>query len=427
MIRFPQQTVRQIIYSTVDIDRIGGAAVFKPAPTIAHRTFNERLSEERQALPRKYIPFDRNVNGRLERDEMANLTLPPEILRRDRNSDGHLTPAELWSGAPPAARIFANREVLNLGDRQVELVYPGPGRGSGDTLIFFPAERILFAASYPMLAAPFQDRSMRVPDLVRWSNTVAALDFDTLLTAEGEALARSQLIALNDYVNAVMGNVASARKRGLSLEQTLRNTPNFSNTPFAVTRDGDITFAYDQAEPVIIEAYAATLIDSLSFDQGCTSGYTCHVTSPTGAAKSVGVGLMWRNLQATAELSPGHQVESALSVPGLPSRYASRDTHVTVLAGWRSPPTNRLSVAALLGPTFIRTNVVAVSATRSVRYEIQSVSWTLGGELRVAITSRLHVMFPVRVTNQTATLRPGRGSATRAGVGLNLTVFRWVP
>ena len=60
------------------------------------------------------------------------------------------------------------------------------------TVIYFPRERVLFAADPPALtSSPFSFGTLRARDVLTWLRAVRPLDFDIMLTGEGEMVTRA--------------------------------------------------------------------------------------------------------------------------------------------------------------------------------------------------------------------------------------------
>src|SRR5678816_3589062 len=128
--QFPDRPIKYVVYSRFDFDRIGGAGVLAArSEVIAHRTIDARLSEGvRRTLPRRYAAFDFNQNGMVEQDEVDAAEEPDLMSRLDRNRDGHISAEESWSETPNPSRTFAARYTIELGGKNVELLYVGPER-----------------------------------------------------------------------------------------------------------------------------------------------------------------------------------------------------------------------------------------------------------------------------------------------------------
>jgi cyclase len=82
---------------------------------------------------------------------------------------------------------FDSKLTLTLGGRAVELLYMGPGQNPGDTLVYFPNERVIFTGG------PFSKNSWAnpsfTPSMSNWVDMlrkIAAMDIDTYLGGHGD-------------------------------------------------------------------------------------------------------------------------------------------------------------------------------------------------------------------------------------------------
>jgi glyoxylase-like metal-dependent hydrolase (beta-lactamase superfamily II) len=248
--RFPDRPVKYVVYSRVDFDRIGGASLFnQTAEILAAEELNLSLEQRRALLPPRYAMLDRNHSGVLERSELAGIDQSPGLLRADFNGDGHLTPSKLWSGVLPAEASYRSRRVITLGGVRVELIQPGSALGDDATIVYFPAERLAFAAIFPSLTAPFVGRSGRPSAMADWARTITSLDIDALLSGEGETFTRGQVSDFSAYVTTLVTGVVAGYENGVSLEQLQRGTgigprrliPTPTIRPFAVVNGSRVT------------------------------------------------------------------------------------------------------------------------------------------------------------------------------------------
>jgi glyoxylase-like metal-dependent hydrolase (beta-lactamase superfamily II) len=131
---------------------------------------------------------------------------------------GLLEPVELI--APDIT--FASKAEINLGGLRVELLHFGkPAHTNGDTLVYLPAAKILFAGGlvpvrfFPIL--PDADSSGR-----GWIESLEAmeqLEIDTVVPGHGEPSDRRQIQAVRAYLSSLESRVAQLRAENQSLEQ----------------------------------------------------------------------------------------------------------------------------------------------------------------------------------------------------------------
>jgi hypothetical protein len=437
--RFPGQPVKYVVYSRLDFDRIGGAGVFNDtAEIIAVDKFNPGLSRSRALLPPRFVVFDRDNSGALERGELASLDESPILRRNDRNGDGHLTPGEMWGAVLPAEDSYQSRRAIVLGGVRIELVHPGPVLGDEMTVTYFPAERLVFAPTYPSMTAPFTGRSIRPSEVATWARTVGSLDFDTLVAAGGEIVTRDQVRALSNYVETLVEGVTAGYEDGRSIEQLQQGTAidRFSGTPYSSTRDADIAYVYRRTNLLMFDAGGAILVGYAPFDpQSCRAAVTCQFGPASGTGSSAGIGLSVRRWRFAGEISVGHQVKGTAVQQFRTVSLARRDTLISGLVGYRSSAARTVNVALLAGPTVARTRAASVSRVSRVGPPSQpdvsttmSLGVTFGADVSVPIGNWLRLTIPFRAIKLRDTGRDSYRPTidVRAGLGLSITLWQHV-
>jgi hypothetical protein len=436
--RFPDQPVRYVVYSRVDFDRIGGAGLYnQTAEIVAAEEFNPSLEQSRAVLPPRYAMLDRNNSGVLERSELAAIDQSPSLLRADFNGDGHLTPNELWSGVLAAEASYGSQRVLTLGGRRVELIHPGPALGNDATVVYFPAERLAFTATFPSLTAPFVGRSSRPSAMAAWARTIASLDIDTLLSGEGETFTRSQVSDFSAYVTTLVTGVMVGYENGVSLEQLQNGTliDRFSGTPFAATRNTDIAYVHRRTMLLMIDVEGSVLANHVPTDSHtCQSTSSCQVTSEDGLGAAASIALSVRRWWFAAEMSVGHRIN--ITATGEGQRWFDsrnrRDTLISPLVGYRTSPAGTVNLLLLGGPTVARTSVDGASRGGFLSspplfpyaFSQSTFGITVGADLMVPLGSRVRFTIPMRLTKL-----PQDSSGYRTTInlraGLGLTVSAW--
>jgi hypothetical protein len=216
--RFPGRPVRYVVCSSHRYERAAGAWTFtETAEIVGHQAFESERQRAAKSLPRSWTSFDRNQNGILERSEAV--ALGAEALTKDRNKDGHVTPAEAWGDVSWTETRYQRRRVIELGGRRIELIHPGDGLGDDLTLILFPAERVLFAPGVPFREAPPSFASISPTAFVETLRQIEGLAFDTVLSERGETSTVADLALVREYVEEMIKGVRAGFKAGDTLEQ----------------------------------------------------------------------------------------------------------------------------------------------------------------------------------------------------------------
>jgi glyoxylase-like metal-dependent hydrolase (beta-lactamase superfamily II) len=118
----------------------------------------------------------------------------------------------------PPNVTYSTKKVLDLGGREVQLLFLGRGHTNGDTVIFLPKEKIV--ASGDLMES--QIAYMGDAQFSEWITTLDALkrlDFDTDLPGHGMPFRGKELItAFQGYLRDLMKQGADLRKQGVTAD-----------------------------------------------------------------------------------------------------------------------------------------------------------------------------------------------------------------
>jgi glyoxylase-like metal-dependent hydrolase (beta-lactamase superfamily II) len=240
--RYPGVPVRYVIYSHSHWDHVEGAAVFKDtALIVAQDGFRKNMDGRYPHMPGDMI--DRNANGTIEIEEIQipsnehpGICGMPDFwfAHQDRNHDGHITSAEYFADIPAPDITYSDSMTLTLGGMTVKLVFPGKNHADDGTVVFFPAERVVFSTDFP--ADALVTTSMRslpsacgafdehpMSEWIRSYKTIEALDFDVLAQGHGTVLFRkADVTEGREYFEYLRDQVSAGMAAGKSLEELKR-------------------------------------------------------------------------------------------------------------------------------------------------------------------------------------------------------------
>jgi cyclase len=118
----------------------------------------------------------------------------------------------------PPNVTYSTRKVLDLGGREVQLLFLGRGHTNGDTVVFLPKEKIV--ATGDLMES--QIAYMGDAQFAEWLTTLDALkrlDFETDLPGHGMPFRGKELItAFQGYLRDLMKQGADLRKQGVTAE-----------------------------------------------------------------------------------------------------------------------------------------------------------------------------------------------------------------
>ena len=130
---------RRVVNTHEDPDHVYGNQLFEGAEIIGHRSLPERM--KRVAEPGELQKLTRLGNGRLT-GPLLRLIHPGVVAAaRQLQEDYDFAEVEL---VPPTT-LFDDRLVVNVDHIEAHLIYVGPCHQVGDTIVWVPQERVLFA------------------------------------------------------------------------------------------------------------------------------------------------------------------------------------------------------------------------------------------------------------------------------------------
>jgi glyoxylase-like metal-dependent hydrolase (beta-lactamase superfamily II) len=232
--------VKYVIYSHSHWDHIEGGAVFADtAQFIAQENAARNMDGRIPQMPGDML--DRNRNGKFELEEIVGplndnggrCGMPANFFRTtDRNSDGAMTPAELQQDIRRPDIYYSERMRLTLGGKTVELIYPGKNHSEDATVLYFPAERVVFATefisdvalpatgsplSFPSACGPFDGSPLS--EWIKSYRTVEALDFDIFAGGHGALATKADVTANRVFFEELVAAVSEGMRQGKTLAE----------------------------------------------------------------------------------------------------------------------------------------------------------------------------------------------------------------
>lgn len=131
-------------------------------------------------------------------------------------------PAEVRLVLPDVT--FDSKMTITLGGRVIELLYLGAGQNPGDTLVYFPKEKVLFSGG------PFSKNSWPnpqfTPSMTNWVELlrkIAAMDVDKYLGGHGDIGAKQDVLAEAQMLQDFDAGMRDAVKKGMSRDDIIKN------------------------------------------------------------------------------------------------------------------------------------------------------------------------------------------------------------
>ena len=132
-------------------------------------------------------------------------------------------------------QTFAKDYVLKFGGAEVQAHFYGPGHSGGDTIVYFPAEKIVMVGDQITDAAPLVDFA-NGGSLKTWNASLdgaLAMDFEFAIPGRGEPKTKAEVQAYRAKIATLAQRAAAAAKSGATTIDTADLGWNFQ--PAAVT------------------------------------------------------------------------------------------------------------------------------------------------------------------------------------------------
>jgi glyoxylase-like metal-dependent hydrolase (beta-lactamase superfamily II) len=213
--------VRYLVYSHHHWDHASGAAVFNDtAELIGHANMPAALKDAVANLQTGQRLQDKNKNRRLDRDE-ATGGLVAAFQSLDRNGDNGLDGSEILGNVVAPESTYTDRRTITLGGKTVELIHPGPNHSDDATVVYFPAERVVYGVDWINVRTP-PGGLLGDVTLAQWIaalRKVEAIDFELVAPGHGNIGTKADFVAYRQYFEDLVDAVSKGIAAGQTVEQ----------------------------------------------------------------------------------------------------------------------------------------------------------------------------------------------------------------
>jgi glyoxylase-like metal-dependent hydrolase (beta-lactamase superfamily II) len=261
------QPVRYVVYSHSHWDHASGGEVFAATATfVGHENMRRNMDGRYPHMPGDM--WDRNNNGVIDPEEISIPTNawpgicglgPNSFAQLDRDHDGKITPQELQADIRRPDIVYSDRMRIDLGGKTVEVIHPGLNHSDDASVMYFPAERVVFATEFvadalvttsmrsmPSACGAFDGHPM--DEWIKSYRAVEALDFDVLAPGHGALFKKADVAEARQFFEDLRAEVSAGMAAGKSLEE-LKKTITLSKYQdwayFARLREANIAAAYE--------------------------------------------------------------------------------------------------------------------------------------------------------------------------------------
>jgi cyclase len=157
------------------------------------------------------------------------LERPPEVIKRLKANRTQLGEGALflydmmaknfdWEDVVYTAptRTFSERLDLKVGDKEVQLIYAGPAHTKGDTLVYLPQDRIVFAGDLLFVGGHPVIWAGPVANWIRACDRILSWDVDVVVPGHGPITDKAGVRYFKSYLEYVNSEARKRYDAGLS-------------------------------------------------------------------------------------------------------------------------------------------------------------------------------------------------------------------
>jgi glyoxylase-like metal-dependent hydrolase (beta-lactamase superfamily II) len=163
-------------------------------------------------------------------DEMA--TNGPELILGLMKQDGpigrfanHIFEPFTFTGITPtpATRTFAGELTVDVGGTAAELIQLGPAHTAGDTVVFVPSERVLYAGDLLFIGGTPISWAGPITNWITACDRMLALEPAVVVPGHGPVVDAGGIRQVRDYLTWVHAEATDRHERGMTAEEAMRD------------------------------------------------------------------------------------------------------------------------------------------------------------------------------------------------------------
>ena len=201
---------RYVVNTHEDGDHVWGNQLFSGAEIIAQRTVRERMPHV--ADPRETRKLLAGADRFLTRLVLGAVHPGALAIARQLEQDYDFRGIELTL----PTTVFDERHVLDLDGTQVQLIHVGPCHQSGDTLVYVPDQRVLFAGDVVFRECTPMGWSGSYAKWLKALDLIIALDPDVIVPGHGPVCGLEGAMEMKAYLDYVYAESRRFFARGMS-------------------------------------------------------------------------------------------------------------------------------------------------------------------------------------------------------------------
>ena len=206
-------------------------ALFTPPMT---RAFQAEIKRRMDRPVRQLINTHHHVDHTLGNEHFAGIDIVGHIRCREEMLRVGVPRERLNAAAPhfaadiadsrirPPNFTFADRMVIYLGDRRIELLHLGTGHTVDDVLVYLPREKLLFAGDVAFHYVTPLAFEGHIGGWMRVIDAVQKMDVETIVPGHGPVGDKSDLRELRDYFALIRREARRGFNEGAPVDEVVR-------------------------------------------------------------------------------------------------------------------------------------------------------------------------------------------------------------
>lgn len=216
--------VRYAVNSHFHYDHADGNQVFRQigADVVAHE-FVKFALENYDILHREPYMTSQVVNGQRRHDNAkqalareTDAQKRPALQAQVAAAEKNWTDLQEIKVTPPNV-TYTDKKIIDLGNKEVQLLFLGRGHTDGDTFVYLPKEKIICTGDM-LETAPAYMGDAHFDEWIAAMDRLKALDFSLTLPGHGVPMTngKAHATAWQNYLRDIVKKVGDMRKQGLT-------------------------------------------------------------------------------------------------------------------------------------------------------------------------------------------------------------------
>jgi cyclase len=159
-------------------------------------------------------------------------------------------------------KTFEDELILKVGDKEVHLIEVGPAHTLGDTLVYIPADRVVFTADILFIGGHPIIWAGPTSNWLRACDRILAMDVETIVPGHGPITDKKGVVEVKGYLEYIYQEARKRYEAGMSAQEAARD---INLDRYATWTDGERIAANvaaifrelkgDQTRPSMVEMF----------------------------------------------------------------------------------------------------------------------------------------------------------------------------